>query len=77
MPVCAAWMDELRAAFGKESVDGWIKDGIAGEGEFFAREAGYEIGYLQPEPDPARTVTADEILEAKAQWSESKQIRGK
>lgn len=43
MPQCAAWIDDLRDAFGRESVDGWIRQGIAG-GKFYAEEGDRRIG---------------------------------
>lgn len=46
MPQVAAFVDELRAAFGDQEVDQWVRDGLrclAGAG-FYAREADREIG---------------------------------
>lgn len=43
MPKVAAWIDALREAFGREEVDGWIRDGLA-NGTFCARENGHVIG---------------------------------
>lgn len=43
MPQCAAFIDSLRDAFGRESVDAWIRDGIA-RNRFHAAEAGHVIG---------------------------------
>jgi hypothetical protein len=46
MPTVAAFVDGLRAAFGADEVDGWIRDGLkrrSGAG-FYASEAGAQIG---------------------------------
>lgn len=43
MPECAAWLDQMRQAFGESEVTGWIRDGIA-HGRFYAAENGHEIG---------------------------------
>lgn len=45
MPRVAAIVDELRAAFGAQSIDPSIRAGVRGQAEcFFAREAGHELG---------------------------------
>ena len=43
MPKVTAWIDALRAAFGKSEVDGWIRQGLQ-DGSFIARENGHTIG---------------------------------
>lgn len=43
MPQCAAFVDDLRSAFGFAEVDAWIRSGIA-RGRFYAEEAGHRIG---------------------------------
>lgn len=43
MPTVAAFIDELRAAFGKDEVDGWIRAGLR-NGSFRAEENGHVIG---------------------------------
>lgn len=40
MPQVAAWIDELREAFGRELVDAQIKAGLQGKGTFYATETG-------------------------------------
>lgn len=56
MPSTASIIDELRAAFGKESIDASIRKGIAGRpGWFHAREAGHEVGTAFP-VEPGVTV---------------------
>ena len=49
MPTVAAWVDELRAAFGAEVVNRSIRNGAAGGTWFWARENGSEIGQ-RPSP---------------------------
>lgn len=45
MPHTAAFIDDLRAAFGAEQINAQIKKGIAGlPGHFHARENGHEAG---------------------------------
>lgn len=48
MPQCAAFLDDLRQAFGKAEVDQMIREGLA-NGTFYAAENGYEVG-RPPEP---------------------------
>lgn len=40
MPQVAAWVDELRQVFGREVIDGQIRNGMAGRCVFWARETG-------------------------------------
>jgi len=44
MPGVTAFIDSLREAFGKESIDGQIRKGMKGEPTFWASENGHEIG---------------------------------
>lgn len=45
MPNTAAFIDDLRSAFGREAIDAMIRKGMKGEaGCFHAREAGHELG---------------------------------
>ena len=44
MPTVAAWIDELRAAFGAESINPAIRNGMAGGTQFFAQENGHTLG---------------------------------
>lgn len=44
MPQVAAFIDDLRAAFGAPGIDAAIKGGLQGRGTFWAREGGQEIG---------------------------------
>jgi hypothetical protein len=43
MPKVTAWIDALRDAFGRDEVDGWIRDGMA-NGTFRAEENGHVVG---------------------------------
>ncbi len=44
MPTVAAWIDELREAFGAESINSAIRNGVAGGTHFYAEENGQTIG---------------------------------
>lgn len=45
MPMTAALIDDLRAAFGWEAIDAVIRKGMAGQsGWFHACEAGHQVG---------------------------------
>lgn len=44
MPQCAAFIDSLRDAFGKEHIDGQIRAGMRGEPVFYASENGHTLG---------------------------------
>lgn len=44
MPKVAAFIDDMRAAFGAEGINASIKGGMSGVPTFYARENGHEIG---------------------------------
>ena len=44
MPVVAAFIDDLREAFGRDAIDAQIRLGMAGHGTFWASENGIEVG---------------------------------
>lgn len=44
MPTVAAWVDELREAFGADSINAAIRNGVAGGAAFYATEGGHTIG---------------------------------
>ena len=44
MPTVAAWVDELRAAFGADAINPAIRNGAAGGSYFYAEENGHAIG---------------------------------
>jgi len=49
MPLVAAWIDDLREAFGKDAIDGQIRNGLTGLPHFHARENGQQIGFAAAE----------------------------
>lgn len=44
MPMTAAFIDDLRAAFGGDLIDAQIRRGMKGEAVFYAEEGGTSIG---------------------------------
>lgn len=44
MPTVAAWIDELRDAFGAEGINAAIRNGVHGGTHFYAHENGQCIG---------------------------------
>jgi hypothetical protein len=44
MPTVAAWIDELREAFGADAINPAIRNGVAGGAQFYAEEGGQIIG---------------------------------
>lgn len=44
MPLISEWIDDMRAAFGREEVEGQIRRGMKGEPVFYASENGVEVG---------------------------------
>lgn len=44
MPTVAAWIDQMRAAFGKEHIDRQIQAGMKGQPVFYASENGHTVG---------------------------------
>ncbi|MGZ9027362.1 MAG: hypothetical protein ACXW2U_08830 [Telluria sp.] len=48
MPVVAAWIDDLRQAFGAEYIDKIIRDGVRGKPVFHATENGHTVGTPVP-----------------------------
>lgn len=44
MPTVAAWVDELREAFGADGINAAIRNGVAGGAAFYATENGHSIG---------------------------------
>ena len=60
MPTVTAFIDDLRAAFGREIVDAAIKNGMAGGTDFYARENGVEVGNLPPAREGG--ITLDQIV---------------
>ena len=48
MPTVAAWIDELREAFGADGINSAIRNGAAGGTHFYAEEGGQTIGCDAP-----------------------------
>ncbi len=48
MLVVTRWIDEMRAAFGADTIDQAIRSGVGGEPTFYARENGRELGVKCP-----------------------------
>ena len=44
MHTVSAWVDELREAFGADSINAAIRNGAAGGSHFYAEESGQTIG---------------------------------
>lgn len=44
MPGVAAFIDDLRSAFGKDEINDQVRAGLKGKPTFHATENGYEIG---------------------------------
>ena len=44
MPICAAFIDELRKVFGDECINASIRKGMEGQQTFYACEDGHELG---------------------------------
>lgn len=59
MPQTAAFIDELRAAFGAEEINAQIKLGMQGAETFYASENGIEAGTRFREP--LKYITADKM----------------
>jgi hypothetical protein len=49
MPKVAAWIDDLRAAFGADDINAALRHKIPGQPCFHAREAGHSVGTPYPE----------------------------
>lgn len=61
MPTVAAWIDDLRAAFGREEIDAQIRAATKyGLPTFHASEGGRTVGV--PMPEPRIAFRADEIV---------------
>lgn len=63
MPVTAAFIDDMRAAFGADLVNAAIKGGMAGEGQFYARENGIEFGG-RPHPCDGVAINGNDMAPA-------------
>lgn len=56
----AGFIDSMRIAFGAEMINTAIKGGLAGDGRFYARENGVEIG-SRPADVPGRAVSGQDM----------------
>lgn len=65
MPTVAAWIDDLRAAFGDDQINPQIKAGIAGQPTFWARENGHEIGTRAPYDANKAIAMSDTVVSSK------------
>ena len=61
MPITTAWIDDMRAAFGREYIDDIIRRGMRGEPVFSASEAGHTIGTPVPPGAPALVLDEEHI----------------
>ena len=59
MPTVAAFIDDLRAAFGEEIIHNIIRAGLQGQPVFHARENGYQIGTPLPSVEGKSISMAD------------------
>lgn len=62
MPESAAWIDELRHAFGPDEINRAIRAGMKGEPVFHAVENGHELGTPMETADPSRVVSGQRLL---------------
>lgn len=60
MPTVAAFIDDLREAFGADMINAAIRTGMDGQGTFRASENGNEVGSILA-IDPEKTVSLAEI----------------
>jgi len=63
MPMTAAFIDNLREAFGAEMINASIKGGLAGDGAFYAKENGIEIG-SRPRELPGSAINGTELAQS-------------
>lgn len=59
MPLVAAFIDDLRAAFGAECINDIIRAGLQGQPVFHASENGYQIGTPLPSVEGKSISMAD------------------
>lgn len=60
MPTTARWIGEMREAFGPETINAAIKDGLAGNGTFYAKENGIEV-WSRPIIAPGAAINGNDI----------------
>lgn len=62
MPLCAAFIDEMREAFGAEEINAQVKLGMQGAQTFHASENGIEVGTPAHSFDTLRGITLDRMV---------------
>ena len=63
MPHTAAWIDDLRAAFGADAINATIRLGMQGNpGCFYASENGHQVGTPSPPPAAHKTISAEHLV---------------
>lgn len=62
MPTVAAWIDNLREAFGASEIEPAIRAGIDGQPTFYARENGIEIGTRAPHDENKAVAMSDTVI---------------
>lgn len=65
MPTVAAWIDDLRAAFGDAQINAAIRAGMDGQPTFYASENGIEIGVRAPYDANKAVSMSDIVLDTK------------
>jgi hypothetical protein len=60
MPKVAAWIDDLRSAFGAEDINAAMRFRMAGVPVFYASEGGHQVG--TPLPAPRAEVSAAQMV---------------
>lgn len=76
MPATAAFIDDLRAAFGAEMINTAIRAGLDGQPTFWASENGQQVG-TRCQHDPANAVSLAEIHLGPINPDNPKQMKGK
>ena len=61
MPICAAFIDDMREVFGAACIDQSIRNGMQGFATFYACENGHELGTKADEPRYVVTVAQMEL----------------
>ncbi len=60
MPKVAAWIDDLRSAFGAEDINAAMRFRMAGQPSFYASEGGHQVG--TPPADAQGEVSAAQMV---------------
>lgn len=63
MPKTAAFIDDMRAVFGRQGIDAQIRKGMSGlPGHFYASENGHEVGAASTPPAPGKEISAAQMV---------------